>query len=106
MDIDVTQSSGVAVVAPHGGVKRVLGTNPYAWATPGPDGCNLVLDFSTAVTGSLFFVPTADFLAHPPSAPRPTNPPSGTDQSLGIGSLRDAGLSERHPSEPRRLRDR
>jgi uncharacterized oxidoreductase len=42
-------NTGGPVVAPFGGVKRVLGTNPYAWATPGPDGFNLVLDFSTAV---------------------------------------------------------
>jgi putative iron-dependent peroxidase len=28
-----------------------------------------VLDFSTAVTGSLFFVPTADFLDAPPPLP-------------------------------------
>jgi LDH2 family malate/lactate/ureidoglycolate dehydrogenase len=42
-------NTGGAVVAPFGGVKRVLGTNPYAWSTPGPDGFNLVLDFSTAV---------------------------------------------------------
>jgi putative iron-dependent peroxidase len=63
-----------------------------------------ILDFSTAVTGSLFFVPTADFLDNLP--PRPgsdaaidtgsSNPaqatatPDGTrpDHSLRIGSLR------------------
>ncbi|MCX6429703.1 MAG: Ldh family oxidoreductase [Actinobacteria bacterium] len=42
-------NTGGAIVAPHGGVKAVLGTNPYAWATPGTDGHNFVLDFSTAV---------------------------------------------------------
>ena len=59
-----------------------------------------ILDFSTAVTGNLFFVPTADFLADPPARsaevstpgtteepPTPTEPPAN-DGSLGIGSLR------------------
>src|SRR6266498_1016176 len=55
-----------------------------------------ILDFSTAVTGTLFFVPTADFLEDPPE------PPGGTvaeadpapdvqslpDDSLGIGELK------------------
>jgi putative iron-dependent peroxidase len=54
-----------------------------------PGNTDRVLDFSTAVTGSLFLVPTADFLADPPPAPRPTSPASRGDQSLGIGSLRD-----------------
>jgi len=42
-------NTGGAAVAPHGGVKRVMGTNPFAWSMPGPDGMNLVLDFSTAM---------------------------------------------------------
>jgi putative iron-dependent peroxidase len=44
-----------------------------------------VLDFSTAVTGGLFHVPTADFLDDPPG------PPAGAaaaEGSLGIGSLK------------------
>jgi len=45
-------NTGGAVVAPHGGAKRVLGTNPYAWSMPGPDGDHLVLDFSTAVVAA------------------------------------------------------
>ncbi|GAA1571470.1 MULTISPECIES: Dyp-type peroxidase [Kribbella] len=45
-----------------------------------PGNHDRILDFSTAVTGSLFFVPTADFLDNPTSA--------GTDGSLGIGSLK------------------
>jgi porphyrinogen peroxidase len=32
-----------------------------------PGNSDRILDFSTAVTGSLFFVPTADFLEEPPS---------------------------------------
>jgi putative iron-dependent peroxidase len=67
-----------------------------------------ILDFSTAVTGSLYFVPTADFLDDPPPLPAdsttapgaalPTpEPPEGSaadrtstdgDSSLGIGGLR------------------
>ena len=67
-----------------------------------------ILDFSTAVTGCLFFVPTADFLDDPPAAtaarrPRPTVaaarlPPSHSrrhrpDDSLRIGSLRRSAAS-------------
>lgn len=66
-----------------------------------------ILDFSTAVTGALFFVPTADFLDDPPPLPGESDEataaggdayvpeeadPSGStapdDSSLGIGGLR------------------
>jgi putative iron-dependent peroxidase len=54
-----------------------------------------ILDFSTAVTGNLFFVPTADFLDDAPSgktvpapAEVPTTPNAPGDASLGIGSLK------------------
>lgn len=63
-----------------------------------------ILDFSTAVTGGLFFVPPNSFLDDPPPAPgeaagtgdaeaspasTPNSPPSRpADGSLGIGSLR------------------
>ncbi|MDH6703895.1 putative iron-dependent peroxidase [Kitasatospora sp. MAA19] len=63
-----------------------------------PGTTDRLLDFSTAVTGSLFFVPTADFLDAPPTAPGdPPGPPSAPPApptvspatgSLGIGSLR------------------
>jgi putative iron-dependent peroxidase len=49
-----------------------------------PGNHDRILDFSTAVTGSLFFVPTAEFL----EAPATTTPASSSDGSLGIGSLR------------------
>jgi putative iron-dependent peroxidase len=50
-----------------------------------------ILDFSRAVTGSLYYVPTADFLDDPPhAAPARTSAAESTskDGSLGIGSLR------------------
>jgi len=60
-----------------------------------PGNYDRILDFSTAVTGSLFFVPTVGFLDDPPS---PSDAGSATDEqqlagetggdSLGIGSLR------------------
>jgi putative iron-dependent peroxidase len=60
-----------------------------------PGNTDRILDFSTAVTGSLFFVPSADFLddlpdppgAHPDEAgaAAPASPGHG---SLGIGSLK------------------
>jgi porphyrinogen peroxidase len=74
-----------------------------------PGNYDRILDFSTAVTGSLFFVPTAEFLdnvsAEQPvpaaSAERQSSPvgdspavASSTDGSLGIGSLKGEDLHE------------
>ncbi len=74
-----------------------------------PGNTDRVLDFSTAVTGTLFFVPTADFLDEPPDPPalgtaaapagreangldaQPGAAPdvlSTSDGSLGIGGLK------------------
>jgi len=64
-----------------------------------PGNTDRILDFSTAVTGSLFFVPPADFLDDLPDPPgdspassgsAPPDPPapSAGDGSLGIGSLK------------------
>ncbi|NUR94442.1 MAG: peroxidase, partial [Kribbellaceae bacterium] len=54
-----------------------------------PGNHDRILDFSTAVTGSLFFVPTAEFLEAPSTQqPGTPGPATGPDGSLGIGSLR------------------
>src|SRR5215470_2345896 len=62
-----------------------------------------ILDFSTAVTGNLFFVPTATFLDNvspdrpaPPSAPVETSAPPQPSKngSLGIGSLKGEDSNE------------
>jgi porphyrinogen peroxidase len=62
-----------------------------------PGNHDRVLDYSTAVTGALFFVPTEDFLddlppvTEPdgPGAPDPEQPVDGrSDGSLGIGDLK------------------
>ncbi len=58
-----------------------------------PGNYDRILDFSTAVTGSLLFVPTGDFLDDPPTPPpaiASTPEVSSSDGSLGLGSLRDA----------------
>ncbi len=72
-----------------------------------PGNYDRILDFSTAVTGTLFFVPTADFLDDPPPRPDEAGPAATTgdggttdgaegvagepaapsDGSLGIGGL-------------------
>ena len=58
-----------------------------------PGNTDRILDFSTALTGGLFFSPVLDFLDNPPPLPRaaaePTvaAPPS-PDGSLAIGSLK------------------
>jgi putative iron-dependent peroxidase len=74
-----------------------------------PGNYDRILDFSTAVTGTLFFVPTADFLDDPPPLPArpgdattiggaeaaarenavPSGPAATGDGSLGIGGLGD-----------------
>ena len=51
-----------------------------------PGTTDRLLDFSTAVTGSLFFVPTSDFLDNPPASR--AAPPDHANGSLRIGSLR------------------
>jgi putative iron-dependent peroxidase len=61
-----------------------------------PGNTDRVLDFSTAVTGGLFFSPTVDFLDDPPPLPaplvteRPATPASdpACKGSLSIGSLK------------------
>jgi putative iron-dependent peroxidase len=61
-----------------------------------PGNTDRILDFSTAVTGTMFFVPTADFLDDPPplpdgeaetASPTPALVPT-TNGSLSIGSLK------------------
>ena len=59
-------------------------TNMFIGKPPGT--YDRILDFSTALTGNLFFVPTVDFLDDPPAPDAPTTPDD--DDSLGIGSLR------------------
>jgi putative iron-dependent peroxidase len=61
-----------------------------------PGNTDRILDFSTAVTGNLFFAPSADFLDDLPDPPVVTGAPGapvpGETQadtgSLGIGSLK------------------
>jgi putative iron-dependent peroxidase len=64
-----------------------------------PGNYDRILDFSTALTGNLFFVPTSDFLDDPPLPRRALEAPaerqdqestdgSEQDGSLGIGSLK------------------
>ncbi len=90
-------------------IERML-ENMFVGSPPG--NYDRLLDFSRAVTGSLFFVPTATFLdavtaekaapgpaaatAEPPAAASPSRP-SG-DGSLGIGSLKEeAGHEQSAP---------
>jgi porphyrinogen peroxidase len=67
-------------------------TNMFIGNPPG--NYDRILDFSTAVTGNLFFVPTADFLDDPPtfrsSAQASTAEDAHHDGTLGIGSIREA----------------
>src|SRR5574337_784304 len=59
-----------------------------------PGHTDVILDFSTALTGGLFFTPTVDFLDDPPPLPgTPAATGSGKGGSLAIGSLKG------HPDE-------
>lgn len=60
-----------------------------------PGNTDRILDFSTAITGGMFFTPTADFLDDPPplpgTAPEPAAEPAespGVGGTLNIGSLK------------------
>ncbi len=61
-----------------------------------PGNTDRILDFSTAVTGALFFTPITDFLNDPPPRPGfgdddaapPPAPAPTSDGSLAIGSLK------------------
>jgi len=59
-------------------------TNMFLGRPPGTT--DRILDFSTAVTGTLFFVPTSEFLDDPPQPTRLAS--AAPDDSLRIGSLR------------------
>jgi putative iron-dependent peroxidase len=68
-------------------------TNMFIGKPPGNH--DRILDFSIALTGNLFFVPSAEFLDDPPgagtaaeAAGESSGRPEG-DGSLGIGNLRD-----------------
>jgi putative iron-dependent peroxidase len=62
-----------------------------------PGNYDRILDFSTAVTGSLFFAPSADFLDDLPDPPGTSGPPDSPGEpdsgSLGIGSLKRSNQS-------------
>jgi putative iron-dependent peroxidase len=66
-------------------------TNMFVGKPPGE--YDRILDFSTALTGTLLFVPSADFLDDPPApgtvGAAPAVEAAKPDGSLGIGSLRE-----------------
>ena|SRR5271165_217241 len=54
-----------------------------------PGNTDRILDFSTAVTGTMFFTPVVDFLNDPPPLPGETSTEEApSDRSLRIGSLK------------------
>ena len=62
-------------------------TNMFIGNPPG--NTDRILDFSTAVTGGLFFAPSADFLDNLPDPPPPSATTTlSTPSGLGIGSLK------------------
>jgi putative iron-dependent peroxidase len=75
----------------HSEVIEKMLENMFVGRPPGTT--DRILDFSTAVTGNLFFAPTVDFLDDPP-APGPATAASAdevaapSDGSLAIGSLK------------------
>jgi len=107
-DPDGTERQILRANMPFGEVGRgEFGTYYIAYAaTPGvtehmlanmfignpPGNTDRILDFSRAVTGSLYFAPSADFLDDlpdpPGAAPDPPGAGSANPGSLGIGSLK------------------
>ena len=66
-------------------------TNMFIGKPPGT--YDRILDFSTALTGNLFFVPSADFMDDPPGSAEASSSAAEAapdDGSLGIGSLRES----------------
>ena len=59
-----------------------------------------ILDFSTAVTGSLFFVPTVDFLEDPPAPP---SSPSRVRRRGRLAADRQPPVTADAPARGRRL---
>ena len=76
-------------------ITELMLTNMFIGSPPG--NTDRILDFSEALTGCLFFAPSADFLDDPPDAPgapgesatvQAAPQAAGGDGSLGIGSLK------------------
>jgi putative iron-dependent peroxidase len=76
-------------------ITELMLTNMFIGSPPG--NTDRILDFSEALTGCLFFAPSADFLDDPPDAPGAPGEPAtvqaasqaaGGGGSLGIGSLK------------------
>ncbi|MFT4126891.1 MAG: Dyp-type peroxidase, partial [Gordonia sp. (in: high G+C Gram-positive bacteria)] len=91
-DVSAAGESGTFFIAYSAGpdVVETMLTNMFLGDPPGNH--DRLLDFTTAVTGAQFFVPTTDFLDDLPPAPAPSTDESRprttpADGSLGIGSL-------------------
>lgn len=52
--IGVAMSNSPPIVAAHGGVKPVLGTNPFAFGAPRRNGRNMLLDMATSASAGSF----------------------------------------------------
>ncbi|HUC65792.1 MAG TPA: peroxidase, partial [Stellaceae bacterium] len=86
------------------GVTEQMIENMFVGRPPG--NYDRLLDFSRAVTGTLFFVPSASFLDAvtddavaatqdaPPAAESAPSPTTVSDGSLGIGSLKGENFNE------------
>jgi putative iron-dependent peroxidase len=61
-----------------------------------PGNYDRILDFSTAVTGNLFFVPSADFLDNPPAAPGGGTPNAPAPTDAGTSVVEDAQTGSLH----------
>ncbi len=81
-----TQEFGTFFIgyAAHVDITEQMLTNMFIGNPPG--NYDRILDFSTALTGNLFFVPTVEFIDDPPG-PAAAAANAANDGSLGIGSL-------------------
>lgn len=58
--LGIACSNSVPKQVPYGGVKKVMGTNPFAFGIPVKNGKNLLVDFSTATSAGSIIKKTAE----------------------------------------------
>jgi putative iron-dependent peroxidase len=63
-----------------------------------PGNTDRILDFSTAITGGLFFAPSADFLDNPPELPPASGAASVAGAGAGLGAA-GQGAAGAQPAE-------
>ena len=97
--IGIALSNSVPKVAAYGGIKRVLGTNPFAFSAPRKNGQHLLLDMSTASSAGSSITKAAeqghsiDSNIAIDAKGKPTTDPLQVGALLPFGGAKGFGLS-------------